>query len=70
MLTSYQTRAIATLSIAFKGANFTINDACNALLSPYGNTCATLRSLIKAGVACEVSDKTIKLITNKDKTDV
>lgn len=70
MLTSYQTRAVSTLSNAFKGEEFTIYDACSALLSPYGNTCATLRGLIKAGVSCEVSEKTMKLITNKDKSNV
>ena len=65
MLSPYETRALATLSDTFDVTEFTIYDACSALLSPYGNTCATLRGLIKAGAACEVSHKTIKLITNK-----
>tara|TARA_R110000851_G_C12662030_1_gene521544 strand:- start:286 stop:495 length:210 start_codon:yes stop_codon:yes gene_type:complete len=66
MLSSYETRALAALSAAFDKTEFSTYEACSALLSPYGNTCATLRGLIKAGVACEVSPKTLVLTTNKE----
>jgi hypothetical protein len=66
MLSPYEIRALATLSDTFDETEFTTYEACSALLSPYGNTCATLRGLIKAGVACEVSPKTVRLTTNKE----
>ena len=48
-MSNYQKRVLSELLIRFGRESFTAWDLADMLESPYGNTCSTIRGLLRAG---------------------